>query len=162
MQIANALVDAHARGWIHRDLKPDNVFVCEGDAVKLFDFGLAADAEDPRARRLTDHGLAVGTLRYMAPEQLRGRETDERTDVYALGVVLYEMLTGEHPWPSTNPLDFLRRVESEPARSLLEPMAVAIPLSLAQLVMRMIEADPERRPPTARAVLSALLTLRHY
>src|SRR5262245_1935510 len=103
MEIANALDCAHREGIVHRDLKPANVMITR-DGVKLLDFGLAQltqageDAAETTESHLTRDGVVVGTVPYMAPEQIEGHRADARTDIFALGVVLYEMTTGKRPF----------------------------------------------------------------
>jgi serine/threonine-protein kinase len=105
-QILDGLEAAHEQRVVHRDLKPENVFLCSRfdreDFVKILDFGIARCFDDPNAVRLTQTGLVMGTPHYMAPEQARGKEADHRVDVYAAGVMLYEMVTGEQPFVGTN------------------------------------------------------------
>ena len=100
--IAAGLQHAHERGIVHRDLKPENIMVTVTGAVKILDFGLA-QFEDPSVTRLTEAGVIAGTPPYMAPEQLLGKQTSARTDQFAFGVMLYEMLTGRHPFGSSLP-----------------------------------------------------------
>ena len=105
-QILDGLEAAHGQKVVHRDLKPENVFLCarfdREDYVKILDFGIARCFDDPNAVRLTQTGLVMGTPHYMAPEQARGKEADHRVDVYAAGVMLYEMVTGEQPFVGSN------------------------------------------------------------
>ena len=136
-----AVAHAHANGVVHRDLKPANVFLCEGGTVKVVDFGLAHAFGQRRA--------SGGTPAYMAPEQWRGAPEDERTDVFALGVLLHRMLAGELPFPD----DAGRAVLGpEPAPSI----EVAGAPSLGPLLSRMLEKDPVRRPRDAGEVLPVL------
>src|SRR6185503_13796313 len=100
-QIADVLTAAHEKGIVHRDLKPENVFLLPDGTVKLIDFGLArqvASSPDAETRLITATGSVAGTFAYMAPEQIRGLECDGRTDLFALGIVLYEMLAGARPF----------------------------------------------------------------
>jgi predicted Ser/Thr protein kinase len=131
--IARALIAAHDAGVVHRDLKPENVVITTAGAVKVVDFGIA-HAESVNTR-LTRPGDAVGTPAYMAPEQLIGGATDARVDVYALGVVLTEMLTGRHP---------------------LAPGRRATPVSASEIAWRCMQTDPNDRYQSARDVLAAL------
>ena len=113
VQLARALAHAHHHGVAHRDLKPENVLVTSDGNLKLFDFGIALLSG---ARRITWRMLndAVGTPDYMSPEQIQGKRGDERTDIYALGTMLYEMLTGEVPYSGDNPLAVMQQVVSQP------------------------------------------------
>ena len=114
-QIARGLAAAHDRGIVHRDLKPDNVFLTRDGLVKILDFGLArqakegaAESSDPQS--LTASGTVVGTPGYMAPEQIRGKAVDHRADLFALGVILYEMLTGQRAFQRSNPVETMMSV----------------------------------------------------
>jgi serine/threonine protein kinase len=155
-QICRALAAAHAVGIIHRDLKPENVFltVREGaaDFVKVLDFGIAksSEAEEARGKRLTHPGMAMGTPEYMSPEQAAGRPADERCDVYAVGAILYEMLTGAPPYDGDNFMEILtKKATVDPAApNTLRP---EIPPMVEVLVTSAMARDPEKRPPSMEA-----------
>ena len=153
-QVCDALTYLHGQGVVHRDVKPENLLVTPSGQVKLIDFGIALfEAE----RRLTWMGLsnAVGTPDYMAPEQIRGRRGDPRTDVFAVGMLLYEMLTAHLPWDGPSARALLRAKTSEEAR----PPAYHVPgfdPHLEAIILRAIERDPRQRQPSARALLAEL------
>jgi eukaryotic-like serine/threonine-protein kinase len=155
-QICRALSAAHAAGIIHRDLKPENVFLTirdgGADFVKVLDFGIAntTEAEEARDRRLTSPGMAMGTPEYMAPEQAAGRPADERCDVYALGAICYEMLTGVPPYQGDNFMEILtKKATLDP----VSPLALrsTIPETVSELVMRAMARNPDDRPPSMEA-----------
>lgn len=154
-QIAQALDAAHAIGIVHRDLKPDNVMLIEKadtkDFVKVLDFGIAkVTLEDQKTSpALTQLGTVFGTPQYMAPEQARGEAVDLRADLYALGVMLYEMLVGKTPFDSDDIVALLTRqmVEAPP------PLPSDIDPELAALVMRLLEKDPGARVQTAKDLI---------
>jgi serine/threonine-protein kinase len=152
-RLCDALIYLHAKGIVHRDLKPENV-ILRGDAIKILDFGIALDKS---ARRLTWFGLSkvMGTPDYMAPEQIRGRRGDARTDVYAVGTMLYEMLTGHLPFEDANMQAFIRAKTNEdpdpPSRHLPK-----IDPSLETIVLKSIARDPAERYAGAREMLEAL------
>ncbi len=154
MQMAAALARAHELDVVHRDIKPDNVFVLQrrtmgGDFVKLLDFGLAKMKGE---MRLTASGAVFGTPEYMAPEQARGSPLTGKADLYALGCVLYEMLSGQPPFSGSAPDLILKHIREPPA-----PLGVPdVPRELEALVMRLLAKDPARRHADAYHVLEEL------
>jgi serine/threonine protein kinase len=152
--IAAGLQAAHDRGIVHRDLKPENVILTAAGSVKILDFGLAqfdVGAEDlASAARLTDPGVIAGTPPYMAPEQLLGQPTSARTDQFAFGVLLYEMLTGRHPFGSgALPTTIARTIATEP-----DP--ADIPTGLWDIINRAIQKNPEERFASTSDLVGAL------
>jgi eukaryotic-like serine/threonine-protein kinase len=157
IKIADALVYLHDHGVVHRDLKPENIMLTVDGGVKLMDFGIAFDAT---LGEITWSGLstAVGTPEYMAPEQLRSRRGDERTDVYALGVILYEMLTGVVPWPGDSMQEVMRaKLEEDPMPP--RKLRPEIPPALEEVVLHALERRPHRRPESALELREALAHL---
>ena len=155
--IAEGLAVAHAAGVVHRDLKPVNVFITSSGQVKILDFGLAkieAQTTDTTIE-VTAPGTTLGTLAYMAPEQARGEHVDQRADVWALGALLFEMLTRQQPFRRDTATATLLAIASDPAPSVhsLRPDA---PLELVSLVERALEKDPNRRTLTAADVARAM------
>jgi eukaryotic-like serine/threonine-protein kinase len=145
-QVSDGLAHAHRAGILHRDVKPSNVLLAEGDRVsaRLLDFGLARMAE---AETLTAQGDVPGTLAYIAPERLAGEPASEASDVWAVGVMLWEALVGRHPFWQTSMLDTARAIEAgAPSLGLLRP---DLPKRLIQLVDRALALDPARRPAAA-------------
>jgi serine/threonine-protein kinase len=154
-KIAEALVYLHGHGVVHRDLKPENVMLMPDGGVKLMDFGIALDET---LRKMTWAGLSqtMGTPDYMAPEQIKGKRGDARTDVYALGVILYEMLTGELPWSGDNVYAALRaKLQEDPVPP--RRLRAEIPPALEEVVLHALEPDPKNRPENALELREALL-----
>jgi dienelactone hydrolase/predicted Ser/Thr protein kinase len=168
VQIADALTAAHAHGVIHRDLKPANVMVAES-GVKVLDFGLAkrveavseeaATASSPLPEAVTQAGQVMGTVAYMSPEQAEGRRVDARSDIFSLGVVLYEMLCGCRPFRGETALAVLAStLRGAPERPSL--MRKGIPHELERIVLRCLEKQPEARYATAAELRGALAGIR--
>jgi eukaryotic-like serine/threonine-protein kinase len=148
-QIADALDHAHRRGVIHRDVKPDNILVSAGGHARLVDFGIARVASDT-AQRLTLAGTTLGTLRYMAPEQLSGEPGDERTDVFGLGATLYQMLSGRPPFDAEAPAALIRQQRARP------PAIPGVDSRVMNVIWDALDADPASRPSSAGALASRL------
>jgi len=147
VQICEALDNLHKHGVVHRDLKPENIMVCADDRIKIIDFGIAMKED---ARRITHADItpALGTPDYISPEQVKGQRGDQRSDVYALGVMLYEMLTGQPPFTGPNPLAVMNeRVlnDPQPARELNPDISP----ELEEILFRALERDPRHRYATA-------------
>jgi serine/threonine-protein kinase len=161
-QILAALVEAHANQVLHRDLKPENVMVearrGAPDSVKVLDFGIAKVlAAGASASTLTQAGLVCGTPGYMSPEQLRGGEVDARTDLFSLGVVLYEMLTHKLPFDAQTPMEMLHRHLSEPVPAPGERRGRPVSPALEVVVLRALSAARDERPPSAEAMREELV-----
>ena len=152
-QIGAALQVAHDHGIIHRDLKPSNILLAGDGRPLLMDFGVALTTSEPR---LTRTGLALGTPEYMSPEQAQGQPVDGRSDVYAMGAMLYEMLSGDVLFFGETPLATLYRHVHEAAPDLSQMPGVHVPLWLAAVVKRALEKQPEARYQTAREMAAAL------
>ncbi|MBZ0233903.1 MAG: protein kinase, partial [Deltaproteobacteria bacterium] len=154
-QIAAALADAHGHGIVHRDLKPDNVMLTERgkdkDVVRVLDFGIAKLRDDDRqtVNAMTRAGDLIGTPQYMAPEQIRGEPVDGRTDVYALGAMLYEMLTGRLPFEGPTVMAILsKHLTDTPEPPTVRRPDLGLPRELDVLVMTALAKDPAQRQPT--------------
>ena len=164
-QTAKAVTAAHAAGITHRDLKPDNIMVRDDGYVKILDFGLArlrveteSDPEGPTLARETSPGRLLGTAAYMSPEQASGLSASYPSDIFSLGIVFYELATGQHPFQSETLMGYLHAISFQNPASLsrLKP---EIPSPLNDLVLRMLEKEPSRRP-TAAEVAQTLEELR--
>jgi serine/threonine-protein kinase len=159
MQIARGLSAAHQKGIIHRDLKPENIFVLKGDGaidvIKIVDFGIARDANTKK--RLTVAGMVLGTPEYMSPEQATGQETDHRVDMYALGCILYEMLTGDVPFRGETPLKTLTdHVHGQVVPPSQRRADLSISPALEAMVMRALKKRPEERYADLAEMMAAL------
>ncbi len=149
-QVCEGLTEAHRLGVVHRDLKPQNIMITEGGRAKVMDFGIARFVE---ASGLTVTGVMIGTPDYMSPEQAGGRDADQRSDLYAVGVILFEMVTGDVPFHGDTAFSVAlkQRSEAPPDPGRLNP---AIPESLRQLILACMEKDREKRYQTSEELLS--------
>lgn len=155
-QVLGALAEAHAAGIVHRDLKPQNIMMMDmpgaGDFAKVVDFGIAKIATTTGETSLTKAGVSIGSPPYMSPEQAEGKSIDHRTDLYSLGVIMYEMLSGHTPFQGDTPLAVLVKHMTEPPPSLPDD----VPQALARVVMTLLEKKPEMRPQSANDALAML------
>jgi serine/threonine protein kinase len=165
--LADALAAAHEKGIVHRDLKPANVMVTSDGRVKVLDFGLAKEmrASDPPDATLTSAGhtavgVVMGTPAYMSPEQIAGRAVDHRTDIFSLGIILYEMASGRRPFEGASSAELASAILRDPPRSLSEIRA-GIPDALCRVIQRCLEKNTQNRFSSARDVRDVLQALRH-
>lgn len=159
LQMLSALAAMHERGLVHRDIKPSNVFLTP-HGVKLLDFGLARPISDTTlliddlsGRQITKPGMMVGTPRYMAPEQLHGLNADQRTDIYAVGTVLFEMLAGKPPFPGENIFDLAQAILNDHPPALQGSPAV---IAIDRVIRRALAKDPAARFPVAASMSEEL------
>lgn len=161
-QVCGALDEAHRRGILHRDLKPDNIMLTtragQDDFVKLLDFGIAKrSTTDPSGTQLTRAGAAVGTPAYMSPEQFRGKPLDARCDIYALGVVAFQMLNGVMPFEATTPWEWATHHMLTPPRSFdASPLGAHVPVPVRRAIQRALSKEPSERQGSAGAFLAEL------
>jgi len=151
LQMCEGLAFAHQHGVIHRDIKPGNIFLLDTGQVKILDFGIARLASS----ELTRTGMLMGTPSYMSPEQARGQRSDARSDIFSLGVVFYEFLSGQKPFPGDDYFEILEKLRSLEPKSLRE-LAPTLPPALVGAVHRMLAKDPEARYQSLEALRADL------
>jgi Tol biopolymer transport system component/predicted Ser/Thr protein kinase len=165
--LADALASAHRHGIIHRDLKPDNIVVGDDGRLRVLDFGLAKLKEGTEApqesqaptRHLTEDGQVLGTVAYMAPEQLEGKEVDHRSDIFSLGIVLHEMVTGDPPFQGDSKASVISSILRDTPRPVSE-ITPGLPRHLGRIIRHCLAKDPDQRIQTALDVRNQLTGLR--
>jgi serine/threonine-protein kinase len=151
-EVCEGLAEAHRLGVVHRDLKPSNIMVDEEGNARIMDFGIARSL---KGKGITGAGVMIGTPEYMSPEQVEGKEADQRSDIYALGIILYEMLTGRVPFEGDTPLSIAHKHKYEPPANPRN-FNPQIPEELSRLILKCLEKEGGRRYQTADDLLADL------
>jgi TolB-like protein len=151
-QVCEGLAEAHRLGVVHRDLKPSNIMIDKEGNARIMDFGIARSL---KGKGITGAGMMIGTPEYMSPEQVEGKEADQRSDIYSLGIILYEMLTGRVPFQGDTPLSIAMKQKTEAPQ---DPRIfnAQVPLTLSQVILKCMEKDRARRYQSAEDVVSEL------
>ncbi|NIN92146.1 protein kinase, partial [bacterium] len=154
-QVCAGLVQAHKIGIVHRDLKPQNIMIDRDGNARIMDFGIARSLE---AKGLTESGVMIGTPQYMAPEQVEGIKADQRSDIYSLGIILYEMVTGKVPFEGSTPysIAFKHKTEAPPNP---KEFNAQIPRDLSQVILRCLEKERKKRYQKAEELLTELTNI---
>jgi len=152
VQVAEGLAEAHRHGVVHRDLKPQNVMIDRDGNARIMDFGIARSV---KSEGITGGGVMIGTPEYMSPEQVEGKAADQRSDLYSLGIILYEMLTGRVPFTGDSTLGVAMKHKSEPPPDP-QKQNPQIPAALGRLVLKCLEKEPAGRYPTAEDLIAGL------
>lgn len=155
-QVLSALDHAHSKGIVHRDVKPQNIMLQADGSIKMMDFGIARFS---RAQSQTVSDKAIGSVHYISPEQAKGDHTDARTDIYSVGVMMYEMLSGKLPFDGTGAVSIAIMQISEKPKPLAE-VAPNIPVGLRQITEKAMEKDPADRYQSAQEMLDAIAAFR--
>jgi serine/threonine protein kinase len=160
-ETALALDHLHARGWIHRDVKPDNVLAASDGQVKLIDLAIAAPKPGLLGRVFGSKGPVQGSPSYMAPEQIRGQTVDARADIYSFGCVIFELLAGKPPFSAPNSNDLLNKHVSATPPSI-ETLNRNATTSISKLIRQMLAKNAAERPASMQEVLKQLRTIRFF
>ncbi|MCZ6669831.1 MAG: protein kinase, partial [Acidobacteria bacterium] len=168
LALTEAMTAAHEKNITHRDLKPDNIMISDDGRLKILDFGLAklreeadpgaAGTEMPTQAVKTEEGSVLGTVAYMSPEQAEGKPADSRSDIFAIGILLYEMATGERPFQGDTKISLISSILRETPRSITE-LNRTLPRHLGRIIKRCLAQDPVRRYGIARVLFNDLLDL---
>ena len=151
-QVCEGLAEAHRLGVVHRDLKPQNIMIDKEGDVRIMDFGIARSLEEKGA---SEAGMIIGTPEYMSPEQAEGEEADQRSDIYSLGVIIYEMVTGKVPFEGKAAFEIIMKQKTEAPPNPVE-LNPQVPLDLSRLILKCMEKDREKRYQTAEGLLTEL------